>query len=106
MVHGRARIYIDEAFAYLRFGMVQWLYSLVWWMDSPIGHRSNPSGACICMSICMGTCRNASFMSGTFLFDPCSAKFLQQSVIKTVAQLGVVMTLATELAVANTNGQL
>ena len=22
MVHGRARIYIDEAFAYLRFGMV------------------------------------------------------------------------------------
>ena len=26
--------------------------------------------------------------------------------LKTVAQLGVVMTLATELAVANTNGQL
>ena len=26
--------------------------------------------------------------------------------VKTVAQLGVVVTLATELAVANTNGQL
>ena len=32
--------------------------------------------------------------------DPCSWW------VKTVAQLGVVVTLATELAVANTNGQL